>query len=331
MATVDAPPDVTNTEDETEARDAPPPALAERDVVTVAALVAYDGTRYAGFQRQAAERGPTVQGALEDAINRVVGETPWGRPITLVAAGRTDSGVHATGQVIGFQSPARGALGRDASVWPRALNALLPDDVAMRSARFVGPAFHARKSALERRYRYRILCDAARSPLRERYVWRVPQRLDVDAMAAAAAALLGEHDFAAFGSSPWDRRADGYRGHTVRRLTLARCAWLPAQMTLPGASAVSDASGSAGAADDASAVAQGEPDEIVFDFAANAFLTGMVRRLVGTLALVGRGKLSADDVRAILAARAKAHPGAAAPARGLCLTRVVYPSEWGLW
>ncbi len=293
------------------------------DVVTVAALVAYDGTRYVGFQRQAAARGATVQGALEDAINHVVGETPWGRPITLVAAGRTDSGVHATGQVIGFQAPTRGALGRDASVWPRALNALLPDDIAIRAARFVGPAFHARKSALERQYRYRILCDPMPSPLRERYVWRVPQRLDVDAMASAAATLLGERDFAAFGSSPWDRRADGYRGHTVRRLTLARCAWLPPQMALPGASALAAAEGAPDVA--------GQSDEIAFDFAANAFLTGMVRRLVGTLAFVGRGKLNGDDVRAILAARAKAHPGAAAPARGLCLTRVVYPPEWGLW
>jgi len=316
--------------DMAEANEAQAHAADAGDVVTVAALVAYDGTRYAGFQRQAAERGPTVQGALEDAIRRLAPIGADGKPTTLVAAGRTDSGVHATGQVIGFQAPARGALGRDASVWPRALNALLPDDIAIRVARFVGPTFHARKSALERRYRYRILCDPAPSPLRERYVWRVAQRLDVDAMAAAAAALLGEHDFAAFGSSPWDRRADGYRGHTVRWLTLAQCAWLPLQTALPGASAPtheSGASGVSGVSDDA----PDQPDEIAFDFAANAFLTGMVRRLVGTLALVGRDKLSADDVRGILAAREKAHPGAAAPARGLCLTHVTYPPEWGLW
>lgn len=315
---MDAQPDGADTLEADDTAEAPGiPAPEAGEVVTVAALVAYDGARYAGFQRQVAARGPTVQGALEDAINRVIGAPPQGKPITLVAAGRTDSGVHATGQVISFQAPARGALRRDANVWPRALNALLPDDIAIRAARFVGPTFHARKSALERRYRYRILCDPARSPLRERYVWRVSQRLDVAAMAAAAAALVGEHDFAAFGSSPWDRRADGYRGHTVRRLTLAECAWLPPQTALPGAAATD--------------YAPDQPDEIACDFAANAFLTGMVRRLVGTLAMVGRGRLSADEARSILAARAKAHPGAAAPACGLCLTHVTYPPEWGLW
>ena len=167
---------------------------------------------------------------------------------------------------------------------------------------------------MERRYRYRILCDGARDPLRERYVWRVANRLDVAAMGEAAAALLGEHDFAAFGSSPWDRKAEGRweRAHTVRRLTLAHCAWAPT----PGGLAGGDS---------------GEPDEIAFDFAANAFLTGMVRRLVGTLALVGAGKLAPDDVRALLAAREKAHPGAAAPPQGLCLTQVTYPAGMLAW
>lgn len=313
-----------------------PPVVADgvpaADGAQIAALVAYDGTRFKGFQRQSAARGPTVQGALEDAINRLAGRQSGasgaaddaggetsneaGQMITLVTAGRTDSGVHASGQVIAFPAPTGGGLGRDASGWQRALNAVLPDDIAIRATRLVGPAFHARTSALERQYRYRILCDPARSPLRERYAWRVAGRLDVEAMQAAAATLLGEHDFAAFGSSPWDRRADGYRGQTVRRLTLARCQWLPPQMATPGAAADGP---------------DGQPDELAFDFAANAFLTGMVRRLVGTLTLVGRGRLTADDVRGILAARDKAHPGAAAPAHGLCLTHVSYPPEWGLW
>ncbi len=259
--------------------------------MNVAALVEYDGTGYSGFQRQPADRGPTIQGEIEAALRRVTGA-----PVQITGAGRTDSGVHATGQVVSFQSEAR----LDEDAWRRALNAHLPPAIAVRDARIVGDGFHARKSALGRRYRYRVFHDLVRSPLRERYAWRAPRPLDVAAMREAAALLPGERDFGAFGSSPRDSRENGYRGHTVRRLTLARCDWVA-------------------------------PDEIVFDFAANAFLTGMVRRLVGTLALVGAGRLSVDGLRSILDARDRAHAGPAAPPHGLCFIRVDYPAEWGLW
>ncbi|HEV8191610.1 MAG TPA: tRNA pseudouridine synthase A, partial [Ktedonobacterales bacterium] len=109
--------------------------------MNVAALVEYDGTRFKGFQRQAPGKGPTVQGELEAAATRIAGE-----PIVLDAAGRTDSGVHATGQVISFQTEAR----HDPKTWRRALNALLPGDIAVRSVCGVGDEFHARKSALAR-------------------------------------------------------------------------------------------------------------------------------------------------------------------------------------
>ncbi len=281
--------------------------VEQSEYTTLAALVAYDGTRFVGFQRQVAERGSTVQGALEAAINRIARKAQAGEMISLAAAGRTDSGVHAAGQVISFQTRAW----LDADAWLRALNALTPPDIGIRAVRQVAPGFHARKSALARRYRYRIICTPNKEPLRERYAWRVAQRLDVDAMNRAAGELLGEHDFAAFGSSPWDRPSEGYRAHTVRRLTLSRCAW--AMSLAPFGGVITP------------------PDEIVCEFTANAFLTGMVRRIVGTLALVGQSRLSIDDVRGILAAREKAHPGAAAPPQGLCLTQVDYPTEWGLW
>lgn len=256
--------------------------------MNIAALVAYDGTRFAGFQRQAAEKGPTVQGELEAALQRIAGEA-----IPIEAAGRTDSGVHATGQVINFLAP----KAYDAATWQWALNALLPEDIAIRAARVVPDDYRARWSALARSYRYRILVDAVRSPLRERYVWRVPGPLDVPAMAAAAETLLGEHDFGAFGSSPRDQPKLGIRGHTVRTMLAVRCGW-----------------------------SEIVSDEVECDFTANGFLSGMVRRLVGTLALVGVGKLSIAAFRAILEARDKRHPGAAAPARGLCLTGVTYPA-----
>jgi tRNA pseudouridine38-40 synthase len=274
--------------------------------VNHAALVEYDGTRFAGFQRQAAEKGPTVQGAIEAALERIAGEA-----IGIEAAGRTDSGVHATGQVINFHAPSRldprAGGGLDATAWCRALNAFLPDDVAMRAVRVVGDDFRARWSATSRSYCYRVLCLPVRAPLRERYAWRVAQRLDVAAMNAAAAVLLGEHDFAAFGSSPRDRRDTGYRGHTVRTMVESHCRWRP---VAPG---------------------EGEPDEVECLFTANAFLTGMVRRLVGALALVGAGQLSVAAFRGILEAGDKQHQGAAAPACGLCLTRVEYPVGMVEW
>lgn len=269
----------------------------------LAALVAYDGTCFKGFQRQAPERGRTVQGHLEDALATLTGvATP------VEGAGRTDRGVHASGQVITFSSE---AAHREAT-WLRALNALLPDDVAVRTVRVVDDGVHARKSALARSYRYRILCDPVRAPLRERYAWRVHQRLEAGAMREAAHRLLGEHDFGAFGSSPRDSREDGYRGHTVRTLLQAECDW-----RAPIGDAVDDA----------------PPDEVECRFTANAFLTGMVRRLVGTLVLVGLGRLSLDDFQRILEARAKAHPGMLAPAQGLCLTGVHYPAgliDWSV-
>lgn len=255
----------------------------------VAALVAYDGSRFAGFQRQSPEKGPTVQGVLEAAIARIAGVT-----IPVEAAGRTDSGVHATGQVVSFAPPEK----LSAFAWRRALNALLPEDVAVPAVQWVSDEFHARRSALSRSYRYRIQCGDVRDPLRERYVWRVARRLDVAAMAAAALLLLGERDFGAFGSSPRDRTEDGSRGHTVRTLLAAECQRSARQ-----------------------------PDEVECAFTANAFLTGMVRRLVGTLVLVGEGKVTTEGFRGILEAADKAHPGAAAPARGLCFTGVAYPPE----
>lgn len=270
----------------------------------IAALVAYDGTRFAGFQRQAPERGPTVQGELEAALTRLLGE-----PVGIEAAGRTDAGVHASAQVISFQP---GAARIPVDRWVAACNAHLPSDIALRGACAVPDGFRARRSALARRYRYRVFRDSRRDPLRERYAWRVVQPLDLAAMDEAAQTLLGEHDFGAFGSSPRDSRAEGIRGHTVRRMTEARVLAEP-----PHSGVVSPV--------------DEHESEIGFVFTANAFLTGMVRQLVGTLALVGTGRLTVADFRAILDTRAKQHPGAAAPPQGLSLIGVEYPAGTVSW
>jgi tRNA pseudouridine38-40 synthase len=154
------------------------------------ARVEYDGTDFAGFQVQ--PRGRTVQGQLEAALRRVSGN----RPIRVEAAGRTDAGVHAVGQVIAFTYHGRLATRELA----RALDGLLPPDIAVHSLRRVDRSFRPRYAALVREYRYTIW-NGPRSPLRERYALGVRETLDVAAMARAARALIGRHDFSAFGGA----------------------------------------------------------------------------------------------------------------------------------
>ena len=149
--------------------------------------IAYDGSQYVGWQRQAA--GTSVQGLLEDALRELDG-----RDVTVHGAGRTDAGVHALGQVANF------ALVRDTTpdVVVRALNARLPHDVRVLSAHEVPEAFHARFDAMSKTYRYRLSNAGVLSPFERAYAWHVPGSLDVQAMAAAARLVEGRHDFAAF-------------------------------------------------------------------------------------------------------------------------------------
>ncbi len=155
------------------------------------AILAYDGTHFSGFQRQLNLR--TVQGAVEDAL-RKIGWT--GR--TIYAAGRTDRGVHALGQVIAFDFDWRHA---DAHLL-RAINAGLPPDAAVRSVQRAGKDFHPRYHAVARRYQYHIICEDVRNPLRERYVWRVWPAVELAPLLHAASHLVGTHDFSAFGTPP---------------------------------------------------------------------------------------------------------------------------------
>jgi tRNA pseudouridine38-40 synthase len=156
-------------------------------------ILAYDGTDFSGFQRQAGERkNRTVQASVETALRRL----GW-QGYSILAAGRTDAGVHASGQVIAFDLE-----------WKHteldlmaALNANLPADVAVRNVNTGKPDFHPRFDACSRCYRYRIFCQPVRDPLRERYAWRVWPGMDVRNLRESSALLLGEHDFGAFGSS----------------------------------------------------------------------------------------------------------------------------------
>ncbi|MEO8246837.1 MAG: tRNA pseudouridine(38-40) synthase TruA [Chloroflexota bacterium] len=245
------------------------------------AVIEYDGTAFIGSQVQPS--GRTVAGVLEEALNRLTGET-----VRIRLAGRTDAGVHATGQVIAFCLPRR--RGGPGLAWPelrRRLNAALPPDVTVRALRAAATGFDPRRDAILRVYRYRIRHDGARAPLDRHRTLEIDDRLDVAAMQAAASRFPGHRDFAALGS---DRQ-----GRTVRRLV------------------------------EVAVTRRGSLIEV--RVTANAFLRRMVRSMVAILLEVGRGRLTATQVDELLAGGARALHGRAAPARGLTLERVVYQSN----
>jgi tRNA pseudouridine38-40 synthase len=236
----------------------------------------YDGTPFVGWQRQ--DNGPSVQAAIEAAVARFAGET-----VTATAAGRTDAGVHARGQVIHLDL----AKDWDAFRVSEALNHhLKPDPIAVLDCAAVGDDFHARFSASERRYRYRIVNRRAPLALEATRAWLVNQPLDAAAMHEAAARLIGKHDFSTFRASLCQAASPV---KTLSRLTVAR-----------------------------------DGDAVSIDAAAPSFLHHQVRNIVGTLLLVGLGKWRADDVAAALAARDRARGGETAPAHGLYLMEVRY-------
>jgi tRNA pseudouridine38-40 synthase len=241
----------------------------------VQGVVAYDGTEYSGFQRQA--NALTVQEALEAALAQITQET-----VSVLAAGRTDAGVHATGQVVAFDTAWRHGLG---DLW-RALNAVLPADIAFLQIEKAAPDFHPRYDARSRRYRYTVYNAPVRYPLARRYSLHVAASLDVAAMGRAAQVLVGEHDFAAFGQPP--KRG----GTTVRRVLTAE--W------------------------------DRDAPQLHFDIEANAFLYRMVRSIVGTLLQVGQGAMTVEEFAAVLASRDRDRAGLTAPPHGLCLVEVTY-------
>ncbi len=173
----------------------------------IACGIEYDGTDYHGFQRQPEHHGPTVQGTLEEAIEHICGTFA-----VVNGAGRTDAGVHASGQVIHFQTKAS----LTPEVWRRALNAVLPSTIVVRWAREVPERFHARFSALSRAYRYTIWNDLAPTALRARYSYHYPRELDTDLMHEACHSLLGCKDFGAFGRSPEDTNSISHVEDTAK-------------------------------------------------------------------------------------------------------------------
>ena len=239
--------------------------------------LAYDGTDFSGFQMQVSVR--TVQAEIEKALRALgwVGQS-------ILFGGRTDAGVHAGGQVVAFDLD----WVHSSTDLLRALNANLPQDVAVREVNLASADFHPRFAALRRRYQYRLFCEVVREPLRERYAWRVWPKVDLALMRAAARGLVGTHDFGAFGSPP---RAGG---NTVR--TVFRADWLE------------------------------HGNDLVFTVEANAFLYHMVRRLVAYQVEIGQGRLEPGESWQRLAAGEQSPQPGRAPSQGLTLDEIIYPS-----
>ncbi|HVB79911.1 MAG TPA: tRNA pseudouridine(38-40) synthase TruA [Candidatus Binataceae bacterium] len=250
----------------------------------------YDGTNYSGWQMQSGQN--SIQAELEAALARIFGE-----PVRVRGAGRTDAGVHARGQVAAARLPRP----FDPAELARALNAMLPPDIVALEAAEAGDNFDPRRDARLRIYEYRVLNQPLRSALERNSAWLVREPLDLVAMNAAAAAFVGEQDFAAFRSLGSAERT------TVRRVELSR--WR--RENEPHAD-------------------EPHKDErhLIYRVEANGFLRHMVRTMVAAMVEVGRGKSAgrppADTIARLLASRDRALAPAPAPAAGLCLVEVLY-------
>lgn len=251
-------------------------------------LISYDGGEFRGFAPNPGVR--TVGGLLADALERRLGY-----PVRLTCAGRTDAGVHALGQVVSLEVASDDATPEDLAALADGLNRMCAPDMAVLEIQRAPDDFDARFSALSRSYRYSIWNSPVPDVFRRRTCWSVRDRLDVPAMAEAAALLVGEHDFASFCSrasaivdgservAPTTRRVLDVRWHTP------------------------------------------EPALLLFDIEANSFCRQMVRSIVGTLTDVGRRRRPPTDISRILASRDRATAGPVAPPHGLCLQSVSYP------
>lgn len=256
--------------------------------------MAYDGTRYVGWQIQ--PNGPSIQSAVETAIEKLTG-----LKTSVLVAGRTDSGVHAFGQVASFLTEST----IPANQVQTGLQNFLPDDIVIRDVSEVPLDFHATYWAKSKRYRYVIQNSAVLFPFLRHYAWSFRADLDAAAMHAAAQVLLGTHDFRCF-ESQFPNKATSVR--TVLSATVQRVNPWPVWTQT---AALSDE-------------IPANQEFICFDIVADGFLYNMVRAIMGTLIKVGKGQWSSDDVRTILTEQDRSQAGETAPAHGLYLMDVNY-------
>lgn len=230
----------------------------------------------------------TVQGEIVSVLRRVTQEH-----IQLHGAGRTDAGVHALGQVASFKTQSW----LSAPEFQRALNALLPPAIRIVCAEEVGPDFHARWSAVGKVYRYRIYRGKVVPPTLWRYVLHYPFPLDEDAMRIAASRFVGPHDFAAFAASTGSEDDDRERS-TIREIYASEL------------------------------IRSDDGEELVYTVKGRSFLRYMVRKMVGTLLEIGRGKMVPDDILRLYQIRDRSKSGSTVAPQGLCMVEVMHDEPW---
>lgn len=249
-------------------------------------LLEYDGTAYQGWQIQ--KKGLTIQGVVEDRIVKVTG-----RQSRVIGASRTDSGVHALGQVAMFRTESR----LDVETIKRALNALLPEDIRVLDSSVVDDSFHPREDALRKRYFYIIANQRISSAFLFRHTWIVPQALDLNSMSEASEALIGKHNFSAFMGTGSDIKDPVREIYSLNIEKLEKIDFLTACL---------------------------KGNFIKISMAANGFLKHMVRNIVGILVEIGRGRISSDRMKEILESHDRRRAGPTAPPQGLFLEKIEY-------
>jgi tRNA pseudouridine38-40 synthase len=247
-------------------------------------VLSYDGTDFCGWQVQPGL--PTIQGVLSEAIGKITGEA-----IVPQSSGRTDSGVHALAQVAHFATTSSIPSGNIR----KALNSCLPDSIRILSAEEAPVDFHARRSATAKTYRYRLYSGEICPPFLVKYVTHNFHPLDFDAMAKAAALIVGEHDFTSFAAVDPERRAqDDDTGPPSNIRTVFSSTW------------------------------EAHDNELIYTVRGNGFLHHMVRNLVGTFLLVGKGSIPPEELLSILEKKSRSAAGPTAPPQGLYLVSVEY-------
>ena len=240
------------------------------------AVVDYLGTRYAGWQCQPDRT--TVQSKIQEALGKLNRE-----PVNVIASGRTDAGVHARGQVVHFRQKRR----MEPKTLRRALNAMLPPDIRIRSAKMASPTFHAQKDAVRKRYEYRLFTGPVLSPFSSETVYHLLRQVSFERMTESAPLLEGTHDFSGFAASSSRVK------NATRTIFLSRL--------------------------------RRRGNHLVYRVEGSGFLQHMVRNIVGTLIEIGRARRPVDDLTRVLESRDRRNAGPTAPPQGLCLMRVWYP------
>ncbi len=281
--------------------------------------LAYDGTEFHGWQIQAGK--PTIQGTLVEVASKLTQER-----VLLFGAGRTDAGVHALGQVGHFKTQS----GLSAAEFQRAFNALLPAAIRVVQCEEESPGFHARYQAEAKTYHYRIYRGRIVPPFEHRYVLHYPYPLEEEAMARTARCFEGEHDFTSFAASSGSEDDDRQRSPVrnilqseilrVQRETIWQGAFAPCGVPGPGVQEADLQAHESGSSPGG--------QELVYVVRAPSFLRYMVRKIVGTLLEIGRGKLKPEEIPRLFDLRDRSKSGPTVPPQGLFLVSVEYPEPW---